>query len=282
MLRKPKILLINDDGIHAPGLKHLWKGLAEVGDLLIVAPNTERSGVGQGISMHHPLHLERVDWEGDTPAWSLSGTPADCVKIALSVLLDEPPDLILSGINSGSNAGRNTFYSGTIGGVIEGALHNIQGAAISCYDCINPLYEVAEQHLPPLVQFLLNHPLPLGTFLNVNFPPRALEKFKGCRLARQGKSYWKEAPYLDASERASHYWIGGVHAQFEEDAESDIALLEQGYMTAVPISIRELTDQAVLKAKAASFASFFDSPLGFLNDLEERRDGPEFAFIDRA
>ena len=125
MSKNFRILIINDDGIHAPGLIHLWKALVDLADVTIIAPAIEQSGVGLGITLRSPLHIESVAWNKGTPAWKISGTPADCVKMALSVILKTPPDLIVSGINRGSNSGRNVLYSGTVGGVIEGVLRNI-------------------------------------------------------------------------------------------------------------------------------------------------------------
>lgn len=117
MANKPRILLTNDDGISAPGLKHLWQALSDIADLSIIAPATEKSGVGLSITIREPLQIQSVDWEKGTPAWKVNGTPADCVRLGLSVILKDRPDLIVSGINRGANSGRNVLYSGTIQGL---------------------------------------------------------------------------------------------------------------------------------------------------------------------
>lgn len=242
MNNKPNILLINDDGIHAPGLKHLWRSLHEHFNLFIVAPAYEQSGKGVAITLRKPLVLERHHWEGNTSAWKVTGTPADCVKLALSSIFKTPPALIVSGINRGSNSGRNVLYSGTVGGVIEGVFRGIPGVAFSCQDYDSPLYHVAEKHILPIVQHVLEHPLPTHTLLNVNFPDQG-EEVKGFRYARQGSGYWIDNPEERRHpEGHPYYWLGGRWSDHAEHDESDVHLLRQGYVTAVPIHVGDLTD----------------------------------------
>lgn len=253
-MTKPRILLVNDDGIHAPGLRHLWEVMKDIADLIIVAPSSERSGAGTSISMHIPLHLIPVSWPGDTPAYSLSGTPADCVKMAFAEVLDTPPDLVLSGINPGSNAGRNVFYSGTIGGAIEGLLHGVPGIALSCESHRDPNYAEVASHVPHLVNYLIKHPLPVDTLLNVNFP----KDIKGLRLAKQGKSFWKEEPdRREHPDGFNYYWLAGRNTVFNEEEESDIALIAKGFAAAVPIKVSELTHEEAMNDHAERFASYF-------------------------
>ena len=120
MSNRPLILLTNDDGIHAAGIRHLWEAVSDLADIAIVAPDQERSGCGLSITWTKPLQIRPFPWDAGTPAWSLNGTPADCVKMACSVLLDRKPHMVLSGINKGSNAGRTVLYSGTVGGIKPG------------------------------------------------------------------------------------------------------------------------------------------------------------------
>jgi 5'-nucleotidase len=258
MEKKPRILITNDDGIHAKGLWHLWSALAGFADLYIVAPSLDQSGTGVGITIRTPLQMEAVSWEKQTPAWKVQGTPADCVKMALSVILDKPPDLIVSGINRGSNSGRTVLYSGTVGGVIEGVLRQIPGIAFSC-DCFeNPPFHLAEKHIAPVVKHSLEHPLNVGTFLNVNFPKSDV---KGFRMARQGRGYWINNPHERRHPEGSlYYWLGGKwHAQDEQE-DSDVTLLEKNYMTAVPIHIAELTDKHTLEHRRERFEKLFNHP----------------------
>lgn len=255
-----KILLTNDDGIHAPGIKRLWNVLsaAQIADLYIIAPATERSGTGVGITWDRPMLIEKVEWPEGTRAWSVDGTPADCVKMAARIILDKKPDFILSGINAGSNAGRNVLHSGTIGAVIEGVLRGIPGMALSCEDGANPNYHVAEKYILSLIDYAIKHPLPQGSFLNVNFPKSATDKVKGFRLTRQGKGRWAEDPFLHLeTKQGPSYWLGGKPEELTEDENCDIALLREGYMTAVPIHVHELTDRQQLSERENDFEDYF-------------------------
>lgn len=245
MNKRPFLLITNDDGIHAPGLKHLWEAVSEFADAAIVAPHQEKSGCGLSITWAKPLQIRPIVWENLTAAWSLNGTPADCVKMALHNLLEKKPDLVISGVNRGSNAGRTVLYSGTVGGVIEATLKNIPGIAFSFSDETTPSVEASRPYILSLIKHLLTHPLPIGTFLNVNFPAQFPQKARGIRFAKQGKGYWIESPEKRLHpEGIPYYWLGGKWHHATEEKESDVALLEEGYITAVPIHVGELTDQA--------------------------------------
>lgn len=252
MSQKPRILIVNDDGIYAPGLKTLWKAVDGKADVAIVAPAFEKSGAGMSLTLRKPLIVETVPWEKNTPAWKIAGTPADCVRLAVSIVLDYSPDLIISGINRGSNAGRNILYSGTVGGIMEGVLRNIPGIAFSCEDFENPQYHLAERYIMPLINHVLEHPMPKGTFLNVSFP--VAKEYKGIKMARQGMGYWKESPDQRLHPDGHfYYWMGGKWHHHEEHNDSDVALLKDGYVTAVPIHINEMTDRAVIDSRRTHF-----------------------------
>ena len=256
MKDKPRILITNDDGIYAPGLKHLWSGLVNKADISIVAPESEQSGMSLALTLRQPLLLQTVEWDKGTKAWKINGTPADCVRLGLSTLLDHQPDLIVSGINRGANLGRNILYSGTIGGVIEGALRNVPGIAFSCFNLQNPDYKAVEDLIWPVVQHLLDNPLPKGTFLNVNFPEA--NPIRGIKLARQGMSYWIESISQRVHpEGHPYYWLGGKWLDHPEHEESDVSLLQQGYAAAVPINVNKLTDYFVLKNHKGHFDQVF-------------------------
>ena len=259
MQNKPRILLINDDGIDAEGLRYLWQALHPIGDLYIIAPAIEQSGSGVGITLRSPLLIEPVEWENNTPAWKVRGTPADCVKMAVSKILPFKPDLIVSGINRGSNSGKNIFYSGTVGGVIEGVLRDIPGIAFSlaCEGIPNPNYNVPAKYISSIVQHVLDEPLPRGTFLNVNFPTEG-DDIVGFKLARQGKGYWLENLHERLHpDGKPYYWLGGVWNTQEEHEESDVHYLQKGYMTAVPIHIEELTCHGTLEGRKDTFENLF-------------------------
>lgn len=241
MTAKKQILITNDDGVFAPGIRHLCQALELVANVSIVAPAAEKSGAGVGVTLHHPLFVERVEWPGQVQAWKVSGTPVDCVRLGISKLLIRRPDLVVSGINRGSNAGRTALYSGTVGGAIEATLQGIPAIAFSASNFMNPDYTFIEELIPAVVEFVLAHPLPAGTLLNANFPQR--EEFKGIRFARQGLGYWgdslEERFHPDGH---SYYWLGGEWREHTEHEESDVLLLNQGYATLVPIHVSQLTD----------------------------------------
>lgn len=259
-MTRPFFLITNDDGIHAPGLKLLWESVADWADVAIVAPAAEKSGSGLSITWTKPLRIHSVSWEKETKAWSLTGTPADCVKMALSVLLEKKPNLILSGINRGSNAGRTVLYSGTVGGIIEGTLRGVPGIAYSFSDMQPPSLSMVKPHIETVTQYWLRHSLPPGTLLNVNFPLEAEKGVRGIRMAKQGIGYWTEAPEKRLHpEGIPYYWLGGRWTPArEEDPESDVALLEQNYITIAPVHVSELTDHSLLEEHKQPFDPFFE------------------------
>lgn len=260
MSKRPFILLTNDDGVYAPGLKHLFNAASSIADVVVVAPMTEQSAVSLSITVRYPLRIEEIHWPmSDAKVWAVNGTPADCVKLALNAILPRTPDLIISGINRGGNAGRNVLYSGTVAAVIEGIMHDIPGIAFSINDYFNPVYGVVEGYVPKIIEYLLAHPLPAGTFLNVNFPRHMEDGIKGIRLARQGKEYWAEnlEQRIHPAEGNCYYWLGVKLAQYQETLDSDIHLLRQGYATAVPIQICDLTDHHHVEKHRNQFDSFF-------------------------
>ena len=259
MPQRPFILITNDDGIHAPGIKHLWQAVHEYADVAIVAPHHEKSGCGVSITWTKPLRVQPYPWEAGTHAWSLNGTPADCVKMACSVILEKQPQIILSGINAGSNAGRTVLHSGTVGGIIEATYKNIPGIAFSFADLETPPVSATKRYIFPLVQHILAHPLPPGTFLNVTFPVNCKNGVKGFRMAKQGQGYWIESPdRWIHPEGIPYYWLGGKWNSFNEDPESDVALLEEGYITAVPIHVGHLTDLEAFKTQKKLVEKLFD------------------------
>lgn len=260
MKKRPHILITNDDGINAPGIHHLWNALSPIADLTIVAPSSEQSAVSLSITLRHPLRIDKMNhWPEGTPAWSINGTPADCVKLALRVILESPPDLIVSGINRGSNAGRNVLYSGTVAAIIEATLQNIPGIAFSSCDYTKTPYQIAEPFIPKVVNYVLENPMPSGSFLNVNFPSHSAGEIKGIKMVRQGKEFWAEAPEERShpAEGHSYYWLGSKLATFQEEINSDIALLRQGFVTAVPVHIGELTDHHHINTQKTHFENYF-------------------------
>lgn len=247
-MTKPLILITNDDGIQSPGIKHLWDAVREFANIAIIAPHSEKSGSSLATTCSNSLTAREVSWEDGTPAWSIQdGTPADCVKMALNILLPHPPQLILSGVNSGSNAGRTILYSGTVGGVIEGAMRGVPGIAFSFTDFVFPTLGIVKPFISSIVKHFLNSPLPAGSFVNATFPK--LEKgIQGVRMARQGHSCWLGIPQKRTHPSGGiHYHLGSQWSSHDEPLDSDIALLQQGYLTVVPLHIGDLTDHVLLK-----------------------------------
>ena len=255
----PHILITNDDGIHAPGIKYLWKALQGFADLTVVAPATEQSAVSLSTTIRRPLLIEKLEWDRSIPVWSVNGTPSDCVRLALNVVLEQRPQLIVSGINRGNNSGRNVLYSGTVAAAIEGVIHEIPAIAFSCHDFINPNYDIALKYIPLVAEHVLKNPLPKGTLLNVNFPSSHHGEIKGFKMTRQGKEYWGENPEkrYHPVEGHSYYWLGAKLREYVEDEESDTAWLNRGYLTAVPVHIEDLTDDQHLTHAKDSFEQLF-------------------------
>lgn len=261
-----KILITNDDGIEAPGIRHLIETLAPIGDIWVVAPETEQSGKSLSITTTESIALKQVDRFGSTLAWSVRGTPADCTKIGLSIL-HLKPDLIVSGINKGSNAGRNVLYSGTVGGVVEGVLRGIPGIAFSCCDIKDPEYNRLTPFIPPIVEYILGNPLPAGTLLNVNFPhtkehmpwPK-ISEIQGIKLTRQGKGYWIER-VVDAQTSHTLVKFSAQAVVYEEEPDSDMHWLKMGYIAAVPIHVDELTDWRYFHGNKDSFEQITSCPI---------------------
>lgn len=246
-----KILLTNDDGIYAPGLAALAKSLSSLGDLTVVAPDTERSAVSHAITLAYPIWCKKVRKDNKFFGYAVSGTPADCVKFGLDVILKTKPDLIMSGINLGDNDGCSVFYSGTVAGAREGALLNIPSVAVSLATFENPDFIYAARLSARIAKKVLREGLPQGTFLNVNIPNIPQSKIKGILPARQGQvpihgTFHKR---VDPNAR-EYYWMSGKIPQQKKDLTFDTYALQQGYVTLTPIHCH-LTDEKALSDVAA-------------------------------
>ncbi len=245
-MNKPLLLISNDDGIHAPGIRALWEALhaTSLWELVLVAPSSERSGAGASITCDRPIHIQPVDWPDQTAAWAVDGTPADCVKLGERVILQQRPDLVVSGINAGSNAGRNVLHSGTVGATIEASFRGIPGVAFSCENNSSPNFHAAKEYIVPIVQYLLAHRLPPGVIVNVNVPD--VPDIQGIRWTKQGKGRWVESPCLHLHTRSGPtYFLGGMPEE-HDDEEGDVAWMRKGYVAAVPIYVNDLTHESAL------------------------------------
>jgi 5'-nucleotidase len=232
-----KVLLTNDDGIHAPGLMALHQELNGDFDLDIVAPESEMSAVGHAITLAHPLRVKAVYKNGVFFGYGVTGTPADCVKIAVQELLQRPPDIILSGINWGANVGVNVLYSGTVSAATEGAFLGIGAAAISLKREKNPDYGFAARFSREIIRFITENGLRKGTALNVNIPAVPADKIRGVSITRQGMSRFRERYESRVDPRGNvYYWLTGETPVEEEGPDTDARALKENRITITPIT----------------------------------------------
>ena len=247
MNKNLSILITNDDGINANGLKALIEVAKEFGTLTIVAPHKSRSGMSKAITVETPLRLKKVQKNENAVYYSCTGTPVDCVKIAFDKVLERTPDLILSGVNHGTNSSVSVHYSGTVGAVIEGCIHDVPSIGFSLLDFRSDAnFEIAKKHMKSIIRNVLEEGLSTGVCLNVNFPKDHIEGIKVCRM---GKGRWVEEfqKRTDPHHR-DYYWITGYFKCLENGSnDSDTYYLEQNYATIVPIKI-DLTDQEAIES----------------------------------
>lgn len=233
---KPLILVVNDDGITAPGIKALLAVAKKFGDAVIVAPDKPQSGMGHAITINSTLHVSKTEVDG-TLAYACSGTPVDCVKIAINKLLDRKPDLIVSGINHGSNSSINVIYSGTMSAAVEGSLEGVPSIGFSLLDhSIDANFNAAQVYASRIIESVLNNNNNKNLCLNVNFPNLKKELINGIKVCRQAKGNWQE----DYDERTdpfgrTYYWLTGKFVIEDESNETDEWALGNGYISVVPV-----------------------------------------------
>jgi 5'-nucleotidase len=242
-----RILLTNDDGVFAPGLRALRKELRRLGDVTVVAPAQEQSGVGHAITLLTPLVVKEVEDEDGSPlGFMVEGSPADSVKLAILELMDRPPDLIVSGINSGANAGINVLYSGTVAAAIEGAFFKITSIAVSLELAEHFDFPHAARNAVKVIERILaNGPAPGGLF-NVNLPAHARGEPRGVRVVPMGVGRHGEGFERRRDPRGrTYYWLTYAPPFNLEGQESDVASLAEGYITVTPLHF-DLTRQDLL------------------------------------
>ena len=238
---RPNILVTNDDGVASPGIHALFEAMRELGDVTMVAPEVQRSAVGHAITRDAPLRAKRIEL-----GYAVSGTPADCVQLAVRVLLDRTPDLVVSGINLGPNTATNIIYSGTVSAATEARMMGIPAISISIGAFENPLWETAAAYAKRFATLLLQdrNALPPKVVLNVNVPNLQLADVKGIRVTRQGNSGYKEIfqPHGD-----SEFWAEGTYAMSDVDADTDALAVDQGFVSLTPVTF-DLTAYELLDA----------------------------------
>ena len=246
MKAKPKILITNDDGIFSSGIYALWEALSEVGDVYVVAPSDEKSAASHSITINNLLRVKKVKRAGGFEGWSVSGTPADCTKIAVKEILKFTPDLLVSGINVGSNLGNNIMYSGTIAAAVEGAILNIPSIAISLDSHNVKDWSGAKIEAVKISKNILRNGIPQNTILNVNVPYCNSENIKGIKITNQGNQYFKdEFEKRNAPSGFSYYWMKGKIIDRDTSSKFDGYAVSKKYTSITPITFK-FTDTSYL------------------------------------
>ena len=237
-----KILVSNDDGIDSAGIAALQKSLSEIAEVTVVAPRLEQSAVGHGITMQIPLRVTEYYKNGNFFGYAVDGTPADCIKMGIRNILKESPDLVVSGINNGSNTAINIIYSGTVSAAIEAAIMDVPSIAVSVTSHNVKHYEYAAEVAKMLVLKVKEKGLPLGTLLNVNVPDLPEDKIEGILITKQGKSKWDDIyekrtdPY-----GRDYYWLVGEMTNADTNLDVDQVAIKKNFVSVTPIHF-DLTD----------------------------------------
>ena len=238
MQEKPLILVTNDDGITAPGIRALIKIMNKIGDVVVVAPDKAQSGMGHAITIDNVLTCNSITIDdGPQLEYTCSGTPADCVKMAISEILNRKPDLCVSGINHGANASINVIYSGTMSAAVEAGIEGVPAIGFSLLNFKwDADFKASEEYVENITLNALSEGIPEGVVLNVNIPNFKKEEIKGIKICRQANGYWKE----DFDKRKSpfgkeYYWLSGEFVCKDRGQDTDIYALEKGYVSIVPV-----------------------------------------------
>jgi 5'-nucleotidase len=243
---KPLILVCNDDGITAPGIRALVEVAKEFGTVVVVAPDKPQSAMGHAITINSTLRVQpmRID---DIVEYGCSGTPVDCVKLAVNKILPRKPDLLISGINHGSNASINVIYSGTMSAAMEGAMESIPSIGFSlCNHSIDADFSASQHFARMIIKQALENPIPKGVCLNVNIPDVELDLIKGIKVCRQAVANWEEEfdERKDPSGK-TYFWMTGVFKNHDSGVDTDIWALDNNYVSIVPCQF-DITAHSVL------------------------------------
>ena len=238
MKKKPLILVTNDDGITAPGIRKLIEVMNEIGEVVVVAPDSPQSAMGHAITINSTLQFTEMSvTNGPQKEYSCSGTPADCVKLAVNEILDRKPDLCVSGINHGSNSSINVIYSGTMSAAVEAGIEGIQAIGFSLLDYRwNADFDAIRNYVKKITLSALENKIPPNVVLNVNFPLLRKEEIKGIKICRQAKAYWVE----EFDKRTNpmgldYYWLTGKFVNKDKGEDTDEWALSNGYISVVPV-----------------------------------------------
>lgn len=234
--KRPLILVTNDDGIFAKGIHALAEVAMEFGDVYVVAPDKPQSGMGHAVTINGILRMQEVPFHLPVKALSCSGTPVDCVKLAIYHALGRKPDLVLSGINHGSNSAINVIYSGTMSAAIEGAIEGVPSVGFSLHDhSANADFRGAQQVARTIIHNMLTQPSD-GVCLNVNIPKCAPEDIQGIRICRQAKAFWEEAfEYREDPSGKPYYWLTGQFVNHDKGEDTDEFAIAHNHVSVVPV-----------------------------------------------
>lgn len=243
-----KILISNDDGIHAAGIKALALAMQELGDVYVIAPERNKSATGHAVTMHTPLRCKKIDIFGDKiKAWWVNGTPADCIKLGVENLMKAKPDLIVSGINMGENLGTDVIYSGTVSAAVEGAIFGIPAIAFSYED-----HEAADMTsvgvaAKDICKQILSHGIPKDHIFNVNIPKfKNTDEIRGIKTCKLGiKIYKNNFEVRQDPNGNDYYWLAGELIEMPEDVDTDIYAVKNKYISVTPIDI-DMTDYKLI------------------------------------
>ena len=246
---KPVILVTNDDGISAPGIRNLIEAVKDLGKVIVVAPDKPQSGMGHAITIGHPLRLNKVELFEGIESYQCTGTPVDCVKLAVDKVLHAKPDICLSGINHGANHSINVIYSGTMSAAVEAAIESIPSVGFSLLDySIEADFTAARMYARKIVLKMLENPLDKHTILNVNFPPVSPSLIKGIRICRQAYAkYEEDFVERDDPNGRKYFGLTGEFVNFDKGRDTDVWALKNNYVSLVPVQF-DLTNY-VLKSK---------------------------------
>lgn len=244
---RPLILITNDDGIFAKGLKHLVELVKPFGDVLLVAPDKPQSGMGHAITVNNVLRLKKYKYDVDVEAYSCSGTPVDCVKLAIYRLLKRKPALLVSGINHGANFSVNVLYSGTMSAAVEGALEGVPSIGFSlCNHDLDADFSTCDKVITKMVKNALNGKMPNDVCLNVNIPDVAPADLKGIKVCRQAKAHWEDD--FDARQDpygTEYYWLVGEFKNLDKGEDTDVFALNNNYASVVPVQFDMTAHHAI-------------------------------------
>jgi 5'-nucleotidase len=253
MSKKPLILVTNDDGITAPGLRTLIAIMNTIGEVVVVAPNSPQSGKGHAITLDATLHVEQLDVPAKTHLeYTCSGTPADCVKLGIREILDRKPDLCVSGINHGSNASINVIYSGTMSAAIEAGIEGVPAIGFSLLNYNwNASFEACKNYVKTITETVLTKGLDKDTVLNVNFPDIPETEIKGIKVCRQARANWVEAfDKRKTPQGKDYYWLTGSFVNLDGGEDTDEWALAHNYIAMVPVQFDLTAHRSIKTLKA--------------------------------